>query len=199
MTPAPARSAEIQRKTRETEIKLTLSLDGEGRCDLATGIGFLDHMLELFARHALFDLNVRCLGDLHVDAHHSTEDIGICLGTAIERALGDKAGIRRYGHALLPMDETLVSCAVDLSGRAYRVWNAPIPAAKIGDFDSELVAEFWHAVATAAKMNLHVNLHYGQNSHHISEAIFKGIARALRDAVERDPRSTSVPSTKGVL
>ncbi len=199
MTPAPARSAEIQRKTRETEIKLTLSLDGEGRCDLATGIGFLDHMLELFARHALFDLNVRCLGDLHVDAHHSTEDIGICLGTAIERALGDKAGIRRYGHALLPMDETLVSCAVDLSGRAYRVWHAPIPAAKIGDFDSELVAEFWHAVATTAKLNLHVNLHYGQNSHHIAEAIFKGIARALRDAVERDPRSTSVPSTKGVL
>jgi imidazoleglycerol-phosphate dehydratase len=199
MTAQPARFAEIQRKTRETEIKLALSLDGEGRCDIATGIGFLDHMLELFARHSLFNLDVRCAGDLHVDSHHSTEDIGICLGTAIERSLGDKAGIRRYGHSLLPMDETLVSCAVDLSGRAYWVWNAPIPAAKIGDFDSELVADFWHAVATSAKMNLHVNLQYGRNSHHISEAIFKGVARALRDAVEYDPRSTSVPSTKGVL
>jgi imidazoleglycerol-phosphate dehydratase len=193
------RSAEIVRSTRETEIRLRLDLDGAGRAEAATGVGFLDHMLELFARHGLFDLSVTCKGDVHVDDHHSTEDVGICLGQAIDRALGDKAGIRRYGHMILPMDETLVTCAVDLGGRAYWAWDAPMPAAKIGTFDTELVADFWQAVSTQARMNLHVLLHYGRNSHHISEAIFKGLARALRMAVEIDPRVVGVPSTKGTL
>ncbi len=193
------RTAAIDRKTRETEIRLSLNLDGRGTVDLSTGIGFLDHMLELFARHSMIDLSVACKGDLHVDGHHTTEDIGICLGTAIDRALGDRAGIRRYGHAILPMDETLVTCAVDLGGRPFWVWNAPMPAAKIGDFDSELVADFWHAVCTQGRMNLHVLLHYGRNTHHISEAIFKGLARAIRDAGEPDPRNPGIPSTKGTL
>ncbi len=193
------RTAEILRTTRETDIRLRLDLDGSGRAEVRTGVGFLDHMLELFARHSLMDLSVSCAGDLHVDAHHSTEDVGICLGQAIDRALGDKAGIRRYGHSVLPMDETLVTCAVDLGGRAYWVWNAPMPAEKIGTFDTELIADFWQAVATQGRMNLHVLLHYGRNSHHVSEAIFKGLARALRAACERDPRVEGVPSTKGSL
>lgn len=193
------RTAEIVRKTRETDIRLTLDLDGEGKAQIATGVGFLDHMLELFTRHALVDLTVTCAGDLHVDDHHSTEDVGICLGLAIDRALGDRAGIRRYGHAILPMDETLVTCAVDLGGRPYWVWNAVMPTAKVGTFDTELVADFWHAVCTQGRMNLHVLLHYGRNAHHISEAIFKGLARALRAAAEADPRSPGIPSTKGVL
>jgi imidazoleglycerol-phosphate dehydratase len=197
-TPA-GRTAEIIRKTRETDIRLTLDLDGRGRAEVATGVGFLDHMLELYARHSLMDLSVSCAGDLHVDAHHSTEDVGICLGQAIDRALGDRAGIRRYGHAILPMDETLVTCAVDLGGRPFWVWQAPMPAPRIGDFDSELVADFWQAVCTQGRMNLHVLLHYGRNTHHISEAIFKGLARSLRSASERDPRSDGVPSTKGTL
>ncbi|WP_435017153.1 imidazoleglycerol-phosphate dehydratase HisB [Tundrisphaera sp. TA3] len=194
-----ARTAEIIRKTRETDIRLNLDLDGSGTADNRTGAGFLDHMLDLFAKHALIDLKVECQGDLHVDAHHTTEDVGICLGQAIDRALGDRAGIRRYGHAILPMDETLVTCAVDLGGRAYWAWNAPMPTPRVGDFDSELVADFWQGVAMQARMNLHVLLHYGRNTHHISEAIFKGLARAIRDACERDPRSTGVPSTKGSL
>jgi imidazoleglycerol-phosphate dehydratase len=193
------RTAEIVRKTRETDIRLTLDLDGQGRAEVATGVGFLDHMLALYARHGLMDLAVACQGDLHVDAHHTTEDVGICLGQAIDRALGDRAGIRRYGHAVLPMDETLVTTAVDLGGRPYWVWNAPMPAPKIGTFDSELVADFWQAVCTQGRMNLHVLLHYGRNTHHISEAIFKGLARSLRMACERDPRSEGVPSTKGSL
>jgi imidazoleglycerol-phosphate dehydratase len=193
------RTAEIVRKTRETDIRLTLNLDGAGRAEVATGVGFLDHMLELYARHGLMDLAVTCQGDLHVDDHHTTEDVGICLGQAIDRALGDRAGIRRYGHAVLPMDETLVTCAVDLGGRPFWVWHAPMPTPKIGTFDSELVADFWQAVCTQGRMNLHVLLHYGRNSHHISEAIFKGLARSLRTACERDPRSDSVPSTKGTL
>ncbi len=193
------RTAEIVRKTRETDIRLRLALDGSGRSSVASGVGFLDHMLELFARHALMDLDVSCQGDLHVDAHHTTEDIGICLGQAIDRALGDKAGIRRYGHCILPMDETLVTCAVDLGGRACWAWQAPMPSPKIGDFDSELVADFWQAVATQGRMNLHVLLHYGRNAHHISEAIFKGLARSLRVASEPDPRGHGVPSTKGSL
>ena len=193
------RTAEIVRKTRETDIRLRLAIDGTGRSEIRTGVGFLDHMLELFAKHGLFDLDVACAGDLHVDAHHTTEDIGICLGQAFDAALGDKAGIRRYGHCVLPMDETLVTCAVDLGGRPYWVWNAPMPAPKIGDFDSELVADFWHAVSTHGRMNLHVLLHHGRNTHHISEAIFKGSARALRQACERDPRVQGVPSTKGAL
>lgn len=198
--PVPsARSAEIVRATRETDIRLALDLDGQGRSQITTGVGFLDHMLELFARHSLLDLTVTCRGDLQVDDHHTTEDVGICLGQAIDRALGDRAGIRRYGHAILPMDETLVTCAVDLGGRPYWVWNAPMPAPKIGTFDSELVADFWHAVCTQGRMNLHVLLHYGRNTHHISEAIFKGLARAIRAAAETDHRSPGVPSTKGVL
>jgi imidazoleglycerol-phosphate dehydratase len=193
------RKAEIARATRETEIRLTLDLDGQGQSQVATGIGFLDHMLELFARHAAVDLTVACKGDLQVDGHHTTEDVGICLGQAIDRALGDRFGIRRYGHAIVPMDETLVTAAVDLGGRAYWVWNVIMPAAKVGTFDSELVADFWQAVAAQARMNLHLVLHHGRNTHHISEAIFKASARALRDAFELDPRSQGVPSTKGML
>jgi imidazoleglycerol-phosphate dehydratase len=193
------RTAEIVRTTRETDIRLKLDLDGAGRAEVRTGVGFLDHMLELFARHALMDLGIAGTGDLHVDDHHTTEDVGICLGQAIDRALGDKAGIRRYGHSVLPMDETLVTCAVDLGGRPFWAWDAPMPAPKIGTFDTELVADFWQAVAVHGRMNLHVLLHYGRNSHHISEAIFKGLARSLRVACERDPRVEGVPSTKGSL
>ena len=199
MKPEAPRTAEIVRQTRETDIRLLLNLDGQGKADVGTGVGFLDHMLELYARHALMDLTVKCVGDLHVDAHHTTEDVGICLGQALDRALGDRAGIRRYGHAVLPMDETLVTCAVDLGGRAFWVWNAPMPTPQIGTFDSELVADFWQAVCTQGRMNLHVLLHYGRNTHHVSEAIFKGLARALRAASERDPRGSGVPSTKGTL
>ncbi len=195
----PHRNAEIARATRETEIRLTLNLDGQGQSQVATGIGFLDHMLELFARHAAVDLTVACKGDLHVNGHHTTEDVGICLGQAIDRALGDRSGIRRYGHAIVPMDETLVTAAVDLGGRAYWVWNVVMPAAKIGSFDSELVADFWQAAATQGRMNLHLLLHHGRNTHHISEAIFKASARALRDAFELDAKSQGVPSTKGML
>lgn len=198
-TTALNRTAEIVRKTRETDIRLTLDLDGRGRAQVSTGVGFLDHMLELYARHSLMDLAVSCAGDLQVDDHHTTEDVGICLGMAIDRALGDRAGIRRYGNAVLPMDETLATCAVDLGGRPYWVWHAPMPAPKIGTFDSELVADFWQAVCTQGRMNLHVLVHYGRNSHHISEAIFKGLARSLRMACERDPRSEGIPSTKGTL
>jgi imidazoleglycerol-phosphate dehydratase len=178
---------------------LRLDLDGEGRAGVATGIGFLDHMLELLARHSLLDLTIACTGDLHVDGHHTTEDVGICLGQAIDRALGDRSGIRRYGHAVVPMDEALVTTAIDLGGRAYWVWNVAMPAPKIGTFDSELVADFWQAVSTQARMNLHVILHHGRNSHHISEAVFKAAARALRGAFEPDPRYAGVPSTKGTL
>jgi imidazoleglycerol-phosphate dehydratase len=193
------RSAEIVRKTRETDIRLTLDLDGQGRADVKTGIGFLDHMLELFARHSLVDLTVACAGDLHVDGHHTTEDVGICLGQAIDRALGDRAGIRRYGHAILPMDETLVTVAVDLGGRPYWVWEVTMPTERVGTFDSELVADFWQAVAVQGRMNLHVLLHHGRNTHHVSEAIFKAGARALRAAFEGDARSPGIPSTKGTL
>jgi imidazoleglycerol-phosphate dehydratase len=196
---AGPRIAEVVRKTRETDIRLTLNLDGSGRSEVKTGIGLLDHMLELFARHGLFDLTATCVGDLHVDCHHSTEDVGICLGQALDRALGDRAGIRRYGHAVLPMDETLVTCAVDLGGRPFWVWNAPMPSPKIGDFDSELIADFWQAFTVPGRLNLHVILHYGRNTHHIAEAIFKGMGRSLRSACDRDARSEGVPSTKGVL
>jgi imidazoleglycerol-phosphate dehydratase len=195
----PERTCEIDRTTRETEIRLRLDLDGRGKSEVSTGVGFLDHMLELFSKHSLIDLSVTCEGDVKVDDHHSTEDVGIVLGQAIERALGDKAGIRRYGHCVLPMDETLVTCAVDLGGRPFFAWDAPMPSPKIGTFDSELVAEFWRAVASNARMNLHVLLHYGSNTHHVSEAIFKGLARAIRSACERDERAEGVPSTKGSL
>lgn len=193
------RTAEVVRATRETDIRLALDLDGSGKAEVATGVGFVDHMLELLARHGLFDLVVACKGDLHVDAHHTTEDVGICLGQAIDRALGDRAGIRRYGHCVLPMDEALVTCAIDLGGRPYWAWDAPMPSPKIGDFDSELVADFWQAVAVQGRMNLHAILHSGRNTHHISEALFKGLARALRMAAEIDPRVRGIPSTKGAL
>ncbi len=194
-----ARSATIQRRTQETDIELTVDLDGAGVAQVATGVGFFDHMLTLMAKHAAFDLTVRAKGDLHVDHHHTVEDVGICFGQALRQALGDKAGIRRYGHFTLPMDETLVTSAVDLGGRFSLVFAAEFPSAKIGDFDSELVEDFWQAAAANALANLHVVLHHGRNSHHISEAIFKATARALRMAVEADGRMTGVPSTKGTL
>ena len=194
-----SRTASIQRKTNETEIYLELNLDGSGQADVKTGVGFLDHMLELLAKHGAFDLRVAARGDLHVDQHHTVEDTGICLGQAFREALGDKAGIRRYGHFTLPMEETLVTVAVDLSGRYALAFNAPLPSPKIGAFDSELLEDFWQAFAANTLCNLHVLLHYGRNSHHIAEAVFKGTARALRMAVEPDPRMTGVPSTKGSL
>jgi imidazoleglycerol-phosphate dehydratase len=193
------RTARLERKTNETQIWLELNLDGEGQAEVHTGVGFLDHMLELFTKHGAFDLKVRAEGDLHVDQHHTVEDTGICLGLALREALGNKAGIRRYGHFTLPMEETLVTVAVDFSGRNILAYNAPVPAAKIGDFDSELLEDFWQSVSANALCNLHVLLHYGRNSHHIAEAIFKATGRAIRMAVESDPRMPGVPSTKGTL
>ncbi|PAY20214.1 imidazoleglycerol-phosphate dehydratase [Rhodopirellula sp. SM50] len=193
------RSAQIQRTTGETEIRLSINLDGDGSGTRNSGIGFLDHMLDLLAKHALIDLGVDAKGDLHVDDHHTAEDIGIALGQAIDQALGDRAGIRRYGHFTLPMDECLVTAAVDLGGRYAFEYNAPIAASKIGTFDSELVEHFWQSFAANANCNLHVVLHHGRNAHHIAECVFKSVARAIRMAAESDPRSDSVPSTKGVL
>jgi imidazoleglycerol-phosphate dehydratase len=194
-----SRTARINRKTAETQIELTLEIDGVGRSQISTGVGFLDHMLTLLAKHGALDLTVKAQGDLHVDQHHTVEDVGICLGTALREALGDKAGIQRYGHFTLPMEETLVTTALDLGGRAFFVFQAEFPSAKIGEFDSELVADFWQAFAANALANLHVVLHHGRNSHHIAEAIFKSAARALRMAVAADSRITGVPSTKGTL
>ena len=193
------RTATIDRATRETQIHLELNLDGSGQGSFSTGVGFFDHMLELFTRHGAFDLKVEAKGDLHVDQHHTVEDVGICLGQAIKQALGDKQGIRRYGHFTLPMEETLCTTAIDLSGRYYLVFQASFTSEKIGQFDTELVEDFWQAVAANALANLHIQVPYGRNSHHISEAIFKCAARALRMAVEPDPRMTGVPSTKGTL
>jgi imidazoleglycerol-phosphate dehydratase len=193
------RTATIDRQTAETKVWLKLELDGSGQADITTGIGFFDHMLTLLAKHAVIDVTVRAEGDLAVDQHHTVEDVGICLGQAIREALGDKAGIRRYGHFTLPMEETLATVAIDLSGRYAMVFRADFPAAKIGNFDSELVEDFWQATAANALCNLHILVHYGRNSHHISEAIFKAAARALRMAVEPDPRMPGVPSTKGTL
>jgi imidazoleglycerol-phosphate dehydratase len=197
--PTMTRSATIDRQTTETNVQLTLDLDGTGQADVATGVGFLDHMLTLLAKHAVMDLVIRAAGDLQVDQHHSVEDVGICLGQAIKESLGDKAGIRRYGHFTVPMDETLATVAVDLGGRYALVFQADFPTPRIGQFDSELVEVFWQAVAANALCNLHIVVHYGRNSHHVSEAIFKAAARALRMAVEPDPRMTGVPSTKGTL
>lgn len=193
------RTARVVRKTAETEIELELNLDGSGRSVIATGIGFLDHMLTLLARHSAIDLAVRAAGDLHVDQHHTAEDVGICLGMAYRQALDDKKGIRRYGHFAVPMDETLVTAVVDLGGRAYFVFQVDFPAAKIGQFDSELVFDFWQAFSSNALCNLHVIKHYGRNGHHIAEAVFKAAARALRMAASLDPTMTDVPSTKGTL
>jgi imidazoleglycerol-phosphate dehydratase len=193
------RTAVIRRETAETAVDLSLDLDGRGQADLATGVGFFDHMLTHLARHGLFDLKVACRGDLHVDAHHSVEDVGICFGKALAESLGDKAGIRRYGDATVPMDETLVTAAVDLSGRPFLAWKVEVPAEMLGAFSSQLAEEFWRGASTAGLFNLHVVLHHGRNTHHIVEAVFKAVARALRQACELDPRVSGVPSTKGVL
>jgi imidazoleglycerol-phosphate dehydratase len=193
------RAASLHRKTGETDVSLRLDLDGTGRSEIQTGVGFFDHMLTLLSKHGLIDLNIKAEGDLHVDAHHTVEDVGICFGKALAQALGDKAGIRRYGDATVPMDETLVTAAVDLSGRPFLVWKVPLPAETLGTFGTSLAEEFWRAVSSAAGCNLHLIAHHGTNSHHIIEAVFKATARALRQAVEPDPRGSGVPSTKGVL
>jgi len=193
------RSASIARKTKETDVKLTLNLDGQGNGGAQTGIAFLDHMLLLFARHGIFDLEVSCQGDLEIDPHHSVEDVGICLGMAIREALGDKKGITRFAHAYFPMDESLARVAVDLSGRPYMVYNVAVEKERVGTLDCELVEEFWKAVATHACINIHIELLYGRNAHHIFEAIFKAAGRALSLATRIEPRIQGVPSTKGIL
>lgn len=196
------RRAMVERKTGETLVKLTLRLDGTGYANknsIDTGVPFLDHMLDLFAKHGHFDLNVKAEGDLEVDAHHTTEDIGICLGLAIQEALGDKQGIHRYGNAFVPMDETLAQVVIDLSNRPHLEWRADLPGGKVGSFDVELVHEFFWKVALEARMNLHVILHYGGNTHHKIEGIFKALGRALDEATALDPRVKGVPSTKGKL
>jgi imidazoleglycerol-phosphate dehydratase len=193
------RTATITRKTAETDIKLALDLDGSGKAEVSSGVGFFDHMLTHIARHGLFDLTVACKGDTHIDAHHTVEDIGICFGKALAQALGDKASIRRFGDSTLPMDETLVTAAVDLSGRPFLIWRAEVPVETLGTFSSQLAEEFWRAVSSSAALTLHVVLHHGRNTHHIVEAIFKACSRALRAAVEPDPRGAGIPSTKGVL
>ncbi len=194
------RSAKISRKTAETDIEVILSLDGTGHYDNQTGVGFFDHMLDQLARHSLIDMTIRCKGDLHIDDHHTVEDVGIAIGQALTQALGDKRGIRRYGSCLLPMDDALVRCALDLSGRPFLVWNVTLPTPKIGTFDTELVREFFQAFATHGGITLHVDQLHGFNSHHIAEAAFKSVARALREAVETDPRKgDAIPSTKGML
>jgi imidazoleglycerol-phosphate dehydratase len=193
------RTATVRRDTAETKIELTVNLDGTGKAEIATGVGFFDHMLTHVAKHGLFDLSVKCVGDLHIDAHHTVEDVGIAFGTALTQALGDKAGIHRYGDATVPMDESLVTAAVDLSGRPFLVWKAEVPRELLGTFSSQLAEEFWRAVSSSGKLTLHVVLHHGRNTHHIVETIFKACARALRVACEPDPRGAGVPSTKGVL
>jgi len=198
VTTAP-RHASTERATKETSIDATLVIDGSGRTGVSTGLPFFDHMIEQLGRHASFDLEVHATGDLHVDAHHTVEDVGLCLGRALLQALGDKAGIRRYGSITLPMDETLVTAAIDLSGRPFCVWQAEVPLETLGTFNSQLAEEFWRGVSSAGLLTLHVVLHHGRNTHHIVEGIFKATARALRQAVEPDPRMTGIPSTKGIL
>ena len=194
------RKAEISRGTKETEIAVSVDLDGVGRSEIATGVGFFDHMLEQLARHSLIDLTVKAKGDLHIDDHHTVEDTGIALGQAVAKALGERRGITRYASIDLAMDETLTKAAVDVSGRPYLVWNVAFPAPKIGTFDTELVREFFHAFAQNAGITLHVMNHYGANNHHIAETCFKAVARALRAAIEPDPRQgDAIPSTKGTL
>ncbi|MCB2109989.1 MAG: imidazoleglycerol-phosphate dehydratase HisB [Defluviimonas sp.] len=193
------RKAEIRRKTAETEISVALDLDGAGIYENRTGVGFFDHMLDQLSRHSLIDLSVSARGDLHVDDHHTVEDCGIAIGQALASALGDKKGIRRYGHFALAMDDAQVGCALDLSGRPYLVWNLAFPTARIGTFDTELVREFFQALSTHGGITLHVDRVHGLNSHHLAEAAFKSVAKALRMAVEPDPRSDALPSTKGAL
>ncbi|MBQ5368349.1 MAG: imidazoleglycerol-phosphate dehydratase HisB [Thermoguttaceae bacterium] len=193
------RTAKIERKTKETQIQLEINLDGTGRSSVKTGLGFFDHMLTLLSAHSKVDLKLTVHGDLDVDGHHTVEDVGIALGKAFADALGDKKGIRRYGFFVLPMDETLAETAVDFSGRPFLVFNASFPVERVGAFDLELVNEFWQGFANSAACNLHINVPYGGNGHHISEAIFKSTARSIRAAVENDPREKGVPSTKGSL
>ncbi|MEL6467278.1 MAG: imidazoleglycerol-phosphate dehydratase HisB [Pseudomonadota bacterium] len=194
------RSSTLTRTTAETDISVSLNLDGTGQYDNQTGVGFFDHMLDQLARHALMDMNVRCEGDLHIDDHHTVEDVGIALGQALSEAVGNKKGIQRYGSCLLPMDDALVRAALDLSGRPFLVWNVDLPTPKIGTFDTELVREFFQAFSTHGGVTLHVDMLHGLNSHHIAEAAFKAVARALRIALEVDPRtSDTIPSTKGSL
>ena len=193
------RTATVTRKTAETDIVLSIDLDGTGKADVQTGLGFFDHMLTLLAGHSLIDLNVRCQGDLHVDGHHTVEDVGRALGTAVKQCLGDRLGIRRYGHAIIPMDESLATVAVDLGGRTAMVFAVDFPVPTIGTFDAQLVEVFWESFAATAGANFHAILHHGRNGHHIAEAVFKAAARAIRMAVEADPRQRGVPSTKGTL
>jgi len=194
-----ARKAEQKRKTRETDITVALNLDGSGVSKTETGIGFFNHMLELFARHALIDLDVTAAGDTDVDYHHTVEDLGLVLGACLDEALGERRGIRRYGFAALPMDESLSEVAVDLGGRPFLVFNSAMKQQKVRDFDVKLLEEFFRAVSVQARMNLHINHRYGDDAHHVCESIFKGFARALRQAVADDPRETGVPSSKGTL
>ena len=193
------RKTTVKRKTSETDVSVTLNLDGTGQGNVRTGVRFLDHMLTLLAKHGVFDLDISCKGDLGVDAHHSVEDIGICLGEALNKALGDKSGLVRFAHAYFPMDETLVRVVMDLSGRPYLVYNVKVERERVGELDADLIEEFWKAVVTHARVNVHVELLYGRNAHHIFEAVFKAAARALSLATRIDPRIQGVPSTKGVL
>lgn len=193
------RTATVNRTTKETDIKLTLNLDGSGKANISSGVGFFDHMLDGFTRHGLFDLDLAVKGDLEVDCHHTIEDVGIVLGTAIKEALGDKAGIKRYGSMLLPMDETLVMCAIDLSGRPYFVFDADFTCDKVGDMDTEMVREFFYAISYAAGMNLHMKVMYGTNNHHMIEGLFKAFAKALDQASMYDERIQGVLSTKGTI
>jgi imidazoleglycerol-phosphate dehydratase len=199
MAQTSSRAVTITRKTSETDIFVGVDLDGVGAHLNQTGIGFFDHMLDQLARHSLIDLDVRATGDLHIDDHHTVEDVGIAVGQGLAKALGDKRGIRRYGECSLPMDDAQIRVALDLSGRPYLIWNVVFPTPKIGTFDSELVREFFQALSTHGGITLHVDQVHGFNSHHIAEAIFKAVARALRHAVERDPGTDAIPSTKGVL
>lgn len=194
------RQSTLTRKTAETDVSVEINLDGSGAYDNQTGVGFFDHMLDQLARHSLIDMTIRANGDLHIDDHHTVEDVGITLGQALTQALSDKRGIRRYGSCLLPMDDAQIRCALDLSARPFFIWNVDIPTAKIGTFDTELVREFFQAFSTHGGITLHIDMLHGFNSHHVVEAAFKSVARALREAVEVDPRkSGDIPSTKGAL
>tara|TARA_R110002126_G_scaffold65068_2_gene166122 strand:- start:2399 stop:2992 length:594 start_codon:yes stop_codon:yes gene_type:complete len=194
------REAKVARKTTETDIEVSVNVDGTGKYDIETGIGFLDHMLEIFSRHGLMDLTVRAKGDLHIDFHHTTEDTGIAIGEAVHKALGDRRGIRRYASAMIPMDETLSRVSIDVSDRPYLIWKVNFTKPKLGEMDTELFKEWFQAFAQNARITLHVENLYGENNHHIVESCFKALARALRDAMETDPRAAdSIPSTKGTL
>ena len=193
------RSANLSRKTAETDITLSIALDGTGKSEISTGVGFFDHMLTHLARHGLFDIAVEAVGDLEIDAHHTVEDVGICLGKAFAQAVGEPKGISRFGHAVVPMDETLAEATVDISGRPFLVFRAELPAGRVGEFDCELAEEFFRAFAVNSRITLHLELRYGSNAHHCIEGLFKAFARALRRAVEHDTRVTGIPSTKGVI